>query len=125
MFEDDVCTAFMDRHPVTSGHVLVVPKRHVPDLETLDEDTGAHLFRTAHRLARALRRTDLRCDGVNFLIADGAPAGQDVFHVHLHVFPRFPGDGYRRTATSYPRTRGELDADAQQLRHGLTTLAHP
>lgn len=120
----DVCVAFMDLQPVTSGHVLVVPKLHVADLEVLQEDIGVQLFRIAHRLARALRRTALRCDGVNLLIADGEPAGQDVFHVHLHVFPRFPGDGFQLEADWRLRSRSELDAAAQQLRRGLATLTH-
>lgn len=124
VFEDNVCMAFMDLQPVTSGHVLVVPKPHAADLEALQEDIGAHLFRIAHRLARALRRTELRCDGVNLFIADGETAGQDVFHVHLHVFPRFPGDGFQLEADWRIRPRSELDAAAQQLRRGLATLTH-
>ena len=62
-YEDGHVIAFMDIQPVTQGHVLVVPRAHVDVLEALDEDLGAHLFRVAHRLARALRRSGLPCEG--------------------------------------------------------------
>ncbi|MFE6176189.1 HIT family protein [Streptomyces sp. NPDC056464] len=92
---EDAVAAFMDLQPVTPGHVLVVPKAHAVGLEDLDETLGCHMWAAAHRLARALRRSDLRCDGVNLFLADGEAAFQEVFHVHLHVFPRFAGDGFR------------------------------
>ena len=65
-----------------------------------------------------MRTSELRCEGVNFWLADGAAAGQDVFHVHLHVFPRFTGDGFAlQLPPDYAiRPREELDAAAQALR---------
>ena len=74
--------------------MLVVPRRHAGFLEDLDEDLGARVFRTGHRLARALRRSGLPCEGVNMFLADGEAAFQEVFDVHLHVFPRTVGDGF-------------------------------
>lgn len=91
---DDVCAAFMDIQPVNAGHLLVVPNRHAPHLADLRGDEGAHLFRVAQRLAAALRKSGVRCEGVNFFLADGEAAMQEVFHVHLHVFPRYVGDGF-------------------------------
>ncbi|MFE5813142.1 HIT family protein [Streptomyces sp. NPDC056479] len=60
VYEDDAVAAFMDLQPVTPGHVLVVPKAHAVGLEDLDETLGCHMWAAAHRLARALRRSDLR-----------------------------------------------------------------
>ena len=57
VYQDDVCTAFMDIQPVNPGHVLVIPNRHAAFLADLDENTGAHMFRVAQRLARALRHS--------------------------------------------------------------------
>ena len=94
VYHDAICTAFMDIQPVNPGHVLVIPNRHASSLADLDEDTGAHLFRVAQRVADALRRCGARCEGVNLFLADGEAAGQEVFHVHLHVFPRYVGDGF-------------------------------
>ncbi|MBP2048702.1 diadenosine tetraphosphate (Ap4A) HIT family hydrolase [Streptomyces griseochromogenes] len=76
----------------------------------------------AHRLARALRRSNLRCEGVNLFLADGEAAFQEVFHVHLHVFPRFAGDGFRIHAEWRARERGELDESAGAVRAGLSAL---
>ena len=119
---DDVCSAFMDIQPVNPGHLLVVPNAHAPHLADLDAGTAAHLMRVAHRLTAAIRATPLRCEGVNFLLADGEAAMQEVFHVHLHVFPRFKGDGFGlRFGPRYFELpeRAALDRAAEQIRGAL------
>ena len=121
--EDEHVVAFMDIQPVTDGHVLVVPRRHAGCLEDLDEDVGARVFRTGHRLARALRRSGLPCEGVNMFLADGEAAFQEVFHVHLHVFPRIADDGFVIDARWRFRDRAELDASAEQVRRGVRALS--
>jgi len=121
-YEDEHVIAIMDLAPVTPGHLLVFPRGHAESLEALDENLGARLFQVAHRLARALYRSGLPCAGVNMLLADGAAAFQEVFHVHLHVFPRTPGDGFRIDADWRRRDRAELDAAAEQVRRGLQQL---
>ena len=82
------------------------------------------MFAVAHRLARALRNSAVPCEGVNFFLADGVAAGQEVFHVHLHVIPRTPGDGFRLKARPRTPGRGELDSTAEHIRaaqddHGI------
>ncbi|MEV6235237.1 HIT domain-containing protein [Lentzea sp. NPDC051838] len=116
---DEKAVAFMDLNPVTPGHVLVVPRTHAVGLEDLDEDTGAHLWRLGHRVGRALRRSDLRCEGVNMFLADGEAAFQEIFHLHLHVFPRFPGDGFHIAADWAERARELLDEEACAVRRAL------
>lgn len=113
--EDAVCLAFMDLFPLTPGHVLVVPKRHAADLAALDGEAGKHLFAVAQRMAAALRRSGLRCEGINLFLADGKAAGQEVFHVHLHVIPRFAGDGVTIKAQPGRPGRAELDSHAALL----------
>jgi diadenosine tetraphosphate (Ap4A) HIT family hydrolase len=117
VYEDDWTVAFMDIRPVVSGHMLVVPRGHAPYLADLDPEDGARLFRVGQQAAAALRESDLRCDGVNFFLADGAAAGQEIFHVHLHVFPRYEGDGFGlRFPPDYSiRPRDELDRVAAVL----------
>ncbi|MFN2512990.1 MAG: HIT family protein [Pyrinomonadaceae bacterium] len=119
VFRDDLCSAFMDIQPVNPGHVLVVPNRHAPDLASLKEEEGAQIFRVAQRVATALRSGIVRCEGVNFFLADGEAAGQEVFHIHLHVFPRYAGDGFRLVlppAYSQKPERRELDVLALKIR---------
>ncbi|MBC6458737.1 HIT family protein [Actinomadura sp. HBU206391] len=125
VYSDDLAMVVMTLGPVTPGHVLVIPRVHVVGLEDLDEETGAHLWKVAHRMARALRRSGLRCEGVNVFLADGEAAFQEVFHLHLHVFPRYEGDGFRLAADWNTRTRASLDEDAEAVRTGLAALNRP
>jgi histidine triad (HIT) family protein len=90
------------------NHPLVVPRRHVEALYDLDEATGGALMRATVRVARALQR-GLACDGVYLTQANGRAAGQDVFHVHVHLYPRWesptPAGGWRPTANDAERRR--------------------
>jgi diadenosine tetraphosphate (Ap4A) HIT family hydrolase len=122
---DDAVLAFMDIAPVNPGHILVIPRAHAPHLADLDEDDGARMWRVAHRVAGALRQSGLRAEGVNFFLADGAAAFQEVFHIHLHVFPRYRGDGFRVETAMRKRQRAELDADAALVGRALTQLPLP
>ncbi|MCC2323518.1 HIT family protein [Cellulomonas sp. zg-B89] len=112
--------AIMDIDPVTPGHVLVLPRAHLPELADLDDDLAAEMFAVARSVAAALRRSPLRSEGVNLFYADGEAAFQEVFHSHLHVFPRFADDGFTIGARwgSNP-SRAELDANAATLRAEL------
>lgn len=94
VYRDDLVAAFMDIQPINPGHLLVVPLAHAADLAALDPETGAQLMRVAQRLAAAVRQSGVRCEGVDLFLADGEAAGQEVFHVHLHVIPRYAGDGF-------------------------------
>jgi diadenosine tetraphosphate (Ap4A) HIT family hydrolase len=117
VYEDEQAVTLMDIQPVVRGHLLVVPRRHATNLADLDAEDGAQLFRIGQLAAAALRGSELRCEGVNFFLADGEAAGQDVFHVHLHVFPRHKGDGFGlQLPPDYSvRPRAELDETARVL----------
>lgn len=112
----------MDIGPVTPGHLLVIPRVHAVGLEDLDEETSTHVWRIGHRMGRALRRSGLRCEGVNVFLADGEAAFQEVFHFHLHVFPRFEDDGFRIATDWGTRARNLLDQESNAIRSGLTEL---
>ena len=119
--ESERVLAFMDIDPVTPGHVLVVPREHLAGLADLPDPIGGEMFAVARAVAVALRRTDLRCEGVNLFFADGEAALQEVPHAHLHVIPRFEGDGFAIAGRwgSDP-SRAELDAHAASIRRALT-----
>jgi histidine triad (HIT) family protein len=122
VLRDDACWALLDIRPVNPGHVLVIPTTHASGLAELDEESGAHMFKVAQRVAGALRRSGLRCEGINFFLADGRVAGQEVFHVHLHVIPRYTGDGFGlRFGPHYGQrpARAELDRIADQIQDSL------
>ena len=122
VYQDKICSAFVDIQPVNPGHLLVIPNRHAPYLADLKEEEGTQIFRVAHRLTAALRESGVKCEGVNFFLADGEAAMQEVFHVHLHVFPRYDGDGFGlKFAPKYfhKPERKELSEIAEKIRNAL------
>jgi diadenosine tetraphosphate (Ap4A) HIT family hydrolase len=121
VYHDDGVTAFLDIHPVTRGHLLVVPHRHAPDLASLEPQEAAAMVMAARDLAAALRRAQLGVDGVNLHLADGAVAGQSVFHAHLHVIPRYRGDGFgfRRPLETADASQTDLAAVADLVRSSV------
>jgi len=122
VYEDEACLAFMDIQPVNPGHILVIPKMHFEDLSDLPPKTGAHLFQVAQRIALSLPRTDLKCEGIDLFLAHGEAAGQEIFHVHLHIIPRFAGDEFGfRFGPNYANLpeRSELDVVAAQIKQQL------
>ena len=119
--EDTTVVAFMDRYPVTPGHLLVVPRRHAVGLEDLDGTTSAHVWSVGHDMARALRRSSMRCEGINILLCDGEVAFQSVFHFHLHVIPRYTGDGWTIEPDTQERDRSLLDSDAHAIRDAIAS----
>ena len=89
--ETEQALAFLDISQLTPGHTLVVPKRHVPDLID-DEGALVEIAPLVEATARLLDRR-LRPAGINLLQSSRAYAGQDVFHLHVHLVPRYRGDG--------------------------------
>jgi len=119
VYRDEAVTAFMDAHPVAEGHLLVVPNRHASGLIDLDENDAGRMIAAARRLAAALRRSGLPCEGVNLLLADGVAAGQTVFHCHLHVIPRTSRDGFgfrRPLGVGRDASQQAREAVAEQIR---------
>jgi histidine triad (HIT) family protein len=115
-------SAFMDIQPVNPGHVLVIPNEHAAYLSDLDPETGAVMFRVAHRMAQALRDSGLPCEGINMFLADGEVAMQEVPHVHLHVFPRTKEDGFglKFGAKYFQKPpRSEVETAAKAIRIAL------
>ncbi len=94
LYEDENVYAFMDIMPLTKGHVLLVPKKHIENIYDFSAQDASKLFSIAPRIANALKET-FQPVGMNLLQNNGAPAGQSVFHFHLHFIPRFDeNDGF-------------------------------
>lgn len=118
VFEDERVVAFLDLHPVHDGHTLVVPRAHHVDLRECPADLAGHLFAVGTRLAPAIVAVT-GADGFNIWTAAGRAAGQTVFHLHLHVLPRFAGDTFGpRPPGGHPREcpRAALDRMAERIR---------
>jgi len=118
VYEDDLTLAFMDVHPVVPGHALVVPKRHFPDIFSLEEPWGSASFRTAQWVAEAVRRA-FGAEGLDLLQLNGRAGGQTVFHFHIHVVPRYSGDGFGFYSKRKSVSREELEAQATRIREAM------
>jgi len=118
VLEDESTLAFMDIGAVNPGHVLVTVKPHVENIYGLDAALAAAVFRTAARVARALKSA-YSPEGVTLYQANGAAAGQTVFHFHLHLVPRYAGDGMRFSWPAKNPPREQLEANAAKLRTAL------
>lgn len=118
VYRDEMVTAFMDISPIVEGHTLVIPNRHATGLPDLDDESAAAMMTVGKRLANLMPQSGLRCEGSNLFLANGAIAGQTVFHAHLHIIPRYKGDPFKIEIESFGRglpSRETLNQQAAAL----------
>jgi len=118
IYEDEELMAFMDRNPVSAGHALVAPVEHYETILDMDPELVGRLFSLAARVARAAL-VALGADGVNLLQNNGAAAWQHVPHVHVHVIPRWLGDGIYIRWPAKRKALAELEGLATRIREAL------
>ena len=120
--EDALTVAFVDIRQFHPGHVLVVPKAHMPDLRELDGETGAALMAAVVDVTRAVSAA-VSCQGISVWHSIGEAAGQEVPHLHFHVHPRSQSDRVLEVYPSPPCTpdRAALDALAASIRPHLSS----
>jgi histidine triad (HIT) family protein len=93
LYEDDDVLAFLDLFPQSFGHTLVIPKRSAAcNILDVDSEALCQVMRVVQQLTRAIV-AELAPDGVQIAQFNGAPAGQTVFHIHMHIVPRYAGQG--------------------------------
>jgi len=91
LYEDEIVKVIFDLSPASKGHIIILTKEHFDNLYAMEEETAAHVFKIATKLAKAIKIA-LKCDGMNVLQNNEAIAGQTVFHFHMHIIPRYVGD---------------------------------
>jgi histidine triad (HIT) family protein len=116
--EDEHTLAFMDIGQVNPGHVLVALKKHVENIFALDEAQAAAVFGSVARVARAIRGA-FEPQGLSVYQANGAAAGQTVYHLHIHLVPRYEGDGMALTWPVKNPPRDKLAEYAEKIRAKL------
>jgi histidine triad (HIT) family protein len=116
--EDEHTLAFMDIGQVNPGHVLVALKRHADNIYALDDGQAGAVFRAAARVARAIRGA-FEPQGLSVYQANGVAAGQTVFHLHIHLVPRYEGDGMALTWPVKNPPREKLVEYAEKIRAKL------
>jgi len=116
--EDDRALAIMDINPITDGHTLILTKAHAETLFEMHEEDLVAAARLAWRVAKAIRR-GLAPDGLNLVQANGRAAYQSVPHFHLHLIPRWHGDGKGFDWTLVPGDPARIHAAAERIRAAL------
>ncbi|MFH1866842.1 MAG: HIT family protein [Patescibacteria group bacterium] len=114
VYEDSDTIGFLDIHPTSPGHTLVVPKKHYPDLVNTPPEVAANLVAVAQKLVPSIMDA-LSVPAFNISINNGAEAGQVIHHTHLHLIPRSRDDGLRPWPASDYRT-GEIEEIAKKIK---------
>ena len=106
IYEDEYTFAFLDIHPINRGHTLVIPKEHHPNIYSIKEEQYINLMKSVRTLAPKIKEA-LGADGINIGINNDRAAGQVIFHMHVHIIPRFTGDGHEHWHGN-PYQEGEI-----------------
>lgn len=118
VYEDETVISFLDIKPINKGHALIVPKKKFVNIFDADPETLGHMIQVAQTVARALREAT-GAEGINILMNNEKAAGQDVFHAHLHVVPRFKDDGALKHAHHTAYGDGEMALVAEKLKTAI------
>ena len=118
IYEDDDFNVILDVNPGNRGHALIIPKQHFDDLFQVDDEVAAKIMPLAKKIAAAVKKVT-GCDGVNVLQNNGLAAGQTVFHIHVHIIPRFNDDELGLEWNHKSFTDEELAATAEQIRNAI------
>jgi histidine triad (HIT) family protein len=120
IYEDKQVVAFLSNRPINQGHPLVIPKKNHANIYEISEDETAYLFRIVKRVANAVRDS-IDAEGIRIVQNNGEAAGQVVFHLHVHVIPMKPQEGFSHgkayRSSSNSRSADELEMDAKKIRN--------
>ncbi len=114
IYEDEKFRAILDLGPATKGHALILPKDHYEDLFAMPEELAAEAVKLAKRLA-GVQKEKLHADGLNMVQNNGAAAGQTVRHFHIHLIPRYEGDGQTIGWQPGEPNEAELDETLREI----------
>jgi histidine triad (HIT) family protein len=127
VYEDEQVVAFLSNRPVNEGHTLVVPKKHYENIYDIPEEEAGYLFKVTKIIALAVRNA-FAAEGIRIVQNNGWAAGQVVFHIHLHVIPLEPNEGFIHGKAfhehSNPKEPGELEKDADKIRQQLKRVGN-
>jgi histidine triad (HIT) family protein len=118
--EGQTWLAFFPLHPATPGHTLVIPRSHVVDLWEVEPALGSDLMQAVLQVGRAIERA-LSPEGMNLITSAGRVAEQTIFHLHLHIVPRWNRDGFGRIWPMEKRFQNDdLEDVADRIRSALS-----
>ncbi len=115
IYEDETAIAFLDIRPLTEGHSLVIPKKHYVDMFDIPEDQLSQVYSVAKQVSKAVKKAT-NADGISIIQQNGKAAGQDIFHLHVHIVPRFEGQKLPSFSTLKEVERAKLDSMAKEIK---------
>ncbi len=115
VYEDDTVIAFRDINPGNLGHTLVVPKAHYEDLNALTDDLLAKVALEVKKIAAAVK-AGVAARGINIEMNNGAAAGQIILHAHIHIVPRYDGDGFTHWKGKRGYNEGEMKEVSEKIK---------
>ena len=114
IYEDSEVLAFMNLHPTNKGQVLVIPKDHIENIYGFSEEMAARMMLIVKKMAIAVKN-GVDADGVNLIMNNEEAAGQQIFHAHMHIIPRFNDDGLKSwPASDY--NEGEIEEWGEKVK---------
>lgn len=108
IYENEEVLVFLDISQTTKGHTLVIPKNHQTDIFHMTEEQMISVFAVVPKIAKGLKAA-FGSEGLNLVNNNGAVAGQTVFHYHVHLIPRYAGDGF---GIDFPNNMADYDAES-------------
>lgn len=118
IYEDEDFKVIMDVSPASKGHCIILPKTHAKNLLELPEEYCEKLLPVAKKCCKVLMEV-LHCDGINVLQNNGEAAGQTVFHLHVHLIPRYEGDNVHIKWVEH-KDETDIEALAEKIRNGFS-----
>jgi histidine triad (HIT) family protein len=113
VYDDNEAIAFLDARPVNEGHTLVITRKHYIDIYEAPDEEIAHLFKIVKKVACAIKKSE-KADGISIFQNNGRAANQVVFHLHVHIIPRYEGQSSQRNRKIVEKSR--LDKVAARIK---------
>ena len=120
IYEDETVIAFIDIRPLNIGHTLVIPKAHYIDIFDIPENELTNVYKVSKQISFAIKKAT-NSDGISIIQQNGKAAGQDIFHLHVHVVPRFEGQKLSSFNELKEVERTKLDDMAKKIKKKLKT----
>jgi histidine triad (HIT) family protein len=118
IYEDETVMAFLDIRPLNEGHTLVIPKKHYVDIFDIPENLLRQFHKVAKKASFAVKKA-ANADGISIIQQNGKAAGQDIFHLHVHVVPRFEGQKLPLFSDLREVERAKLEEMAKKIKQHL------
>jgi len=118
VYEDEKVMAFLDVRPLNEGHTLVIPKAHYETIFEIPEELNAYLHRIVKRVSFAVKKAS-KADGISIFQQNGKAASQEIFHLHVHVVPRYEGQKLARFGEILEANREKLEQVAANIRRHI------